>query len=94
MNRLETVIFEAIILNDTFVKNDGETMIGRLGWGYRPSPGRARSRARFALGVAAVCLGALLSSQNPASAASDNSSNTYAADANGIVIPTGTLLAI
>jgi hypothetical protein len=55
---------------------------------------RARSAARFALFFGSAFLGALLGLQHPASAASDNSSNTYAADANGIVIPTGTLLAI
>ncbi len=49
---------------------------------------------RWALGVGAALLAAIAVPQDAAWAGSDNSSNTYAGDANGIALPTGTFLAI
>jgi hypothetical protein len=95
INQLETVISGAIILNDIFVKNDGEDYDCRKTWvGKPPIVGARAQRCPIRACLRLRVSGGLLGLQYPASAASDNSSNTYAADANGIVIPTGTLLAI
>ena len=67
------------------------------GMGHKPDALRSGVHVRrswWGLSLGATVLGAMLALSGPASAGSDNSSNTYAGDANGIVIPTGTLLAI
>jgi hypothetical protein len=67
------------------------------GMGHKPDALRSGVRVRWnwwGVRFGVTLLGTVLALSGPASAGSDNSSNTYAADANGIVIPTGTLLAI